>query len=230
MIRTRSLVGLALASTVLLTGCSATGGASGWNLGVAARVGDQTISLAEVQDTASTYCSAIETQLQEGQVVANSVVASQVAGSLALRAAAEQYAALEGAEPDAAYDDQASSLEQAIAGLSDDQQEAVRAVNLAQPYAAAIQLAVGRQLVGGGDGKAAQKAAQAAGQKAFADWLAGQEVRIDPRYSAGIGDGSLARVDTQVSYPVSATAKAAAPGGSGQSDAAGLPPSQRCGG
>src|SRR5690349_5679112 len=87
--RTRSLVGLALASTVLLTGCN---DVSGWNPGVAARVGDETISLAHVQDTTTTYCAAVETQLQEGQAVANSVVASQVAASLALRSAAEQWA------------------------------------------------------------------------------------------------------------------------------------------
>jgi hypothetical protein len=64
--RLRSLTGLALASTVLLTGCGAT---PAFNPGVAARVGDESISLGEVDDVAEAYCSAAEEQLQEGQVL-----------------------------------------------------------------------------------------------------------------------------------------------------------------
>src|SRR3954471_2009155 len=94
--RARLLTGLALASTVLLTGCNA----SGWNPGVAAQVAGDTVTLDQVRDVTSSYCDAVETQLSKGQYVANGVVSSQVAGSLALRAAAEQFAAAEGVEPD----------------------------------------------------------------------------------------------------------------------------------
>lgn len=220
--RLRSLAGLALVSTVLLTGCNA----SGWNPGVAAQVADETISLSEVQDTTTAYCSAVETQLEEGSAVANSVVSTQVAGSLALRAAAEQWAAAEGLESGEDYDIQADSLEKAIAGLSDEQQDAVRAVNLAQPYLASIQLAYGKDEVGGED----EDAQSQAGQQAFADWLDGQDVRVDPRFSVALEDGSFSRVDTQVSFPVSKTAKSAASGEPDETYAAGLPASQRCGG
>ena len=83
-IRLRSLAGLAVAAAVTLSGCSSVPALNG---GVAARVADETVTLEEVADTAAAYCSAVETQLQDGQTVANSVVSSQVAGSLALRAA-----------------------------------------------------------------------------------------------------------------------------------------------
>jgi hypothetical protein len=220
--RTRSLIGLALASTVLLTGCNA----SGWNPGVAAHVAGETITLAEVQDTTSSYCEAVETQLEEGSAVANGVVSAQVAGSLALRSAAEQWAALEGLEPDESFETQADALDQALAGLSEEQQEAVRSVNLAQPYLTALELAYGQQQDSGADDEAATQA----GQEAFADWLDGEDVRIDPRYTVTIDGGTLGRTTTDISLPVSDLAKKAVSGEPDETYAAGLPSSQRCGG
>jgi hypothetical protein len=222
--RLRRLAGLGLASTVLLTGC----GASGWNPGVAVRVADESISLSEVQDTTTSYCSAVETQLEEGTAVANSVVGSQVAGSLALRAAAEQWAASVGVEPAEDYDTAAESLDAALTGLSEDQQEAVRAVNLAQPYLDSVALVYGQEQVGDSAGQA--EAARAAGKDAFAAWLDDQDVRVDPRYSIALEDGGIARVETQVSYPVSETAESVASGEPDADYANALAPSQRCGG
>src|SRR6478735_6402225 len=160
--RVRSLAGLAVAA-LLLTGC---GSVPAFNPGVAARVADSTISNNEVEDVAADYCSAVETQLQPGQGVANSVVSAQVAGALTLREAGEQFAAAEGIEPDPSYQDAADSLEQSIGDLSDEQQEAVRAVNLARPYVAALELAVGIEQVGDED----PDAAAAAGHEEFAAW------------------------------------------------------------
>jgi hypothetical protein len=222
--RLRSLAGLGLAATVLLTGC----GASGWNPGVGVRVADESISLNEVQDTATSYCSAVETQLEEGTAVANSVVGSQVAGSLALRTAAEQWAASVGVEPAEDYDIAADSLDRALAGLSEDQQEAVRAVNLAQPYVDSVTLAYGQEEVGDSDKQV--EAARAAGQEAFAAWLDDQDVQVDPRYSVTLEDGAIARADTQVSYPVSETAESVASGEPDADYANDLAPDQRCGG
>lgn len=222
MTRTRSLVGLALASTVLLTGC----GASGWNPGAAARVGDETVPASEVQDVTSAYCEAVETQLAEGQYVANGVVATQVAGALALRTAAEEFAASEGVEPDAeTFQAAVDSLEPGLGELTEEQAEAVREVNLARPYAAAVELAVGLESVGDAD----PEAAAAAGKEAFAAWLEEQDVRIDPRYPVTIEGGEVARTTNDVSLAVSDTAKQAASGEPDETYAAGLPSSQRCG-
>lgn len=224
MTRTRSLVGLALASTVLLTGCNA----SGWNPGVAVRVGDETIPLSEVQDTTSAYCSAVETQLEAGSAVANAVVGTQVAGSLALRSAAEQWAASVGVEPARDYDIAADSLDRALAGLSEEQQQAVRDVNLAQPYLDSVELVYGQQQVGDSDDQA--DAARKAGQKAFTAWLDDQDVQVDPRYSVALEDGAVTRVDTQVSLPVSDVATQASSGEPDAGYANALATSQRCGG
>lgn len=219
--RVRSLAGLAVAA-LLLTGC---GSVPAFNPGVAARVADSTISTNEVEDVAADYCSAVETQLEPGQGVANSVVSSQVAGALALREAGEQFAAAEGIEPDPSYQDAADSLEQSIGELSDEQQQAVRDVNLARPYVAAVELAVGIEQVGDKD----PEAAAAAGHEAFAAWLDDQDVRIDPRYTVSIEDGSIERSDTAVSFAVSDTAKAGVATEADPAAGAALPPSQRCG-
>lgn len=219
--RVRSLAGLATAA-LLLTGCSSV---PAFNPGVAARVADSTISNNEVEDVAASYCSAVETQLQEGQAVANSVVSSQVAGALTLQEAGEQFAEAEGVEPDPSYQDAEDSLEQGISALTPEQQDAVRQVNLARPYVAAVELAVGIEQVGDDD----PDAAAAAGHQAFADWLDDQDVRIDPRYSVAIEDGTLARSATDVSYPLSTTAKAGQAADPDPAAGAALPDHQRCG-
>ncbi|MDF1603431.1 hypothetical protein [Nocardioides sp. YIM 152315] len=219
MTRVSSLVGLAVAAT-LLTGC---GAVPDLNPGTAVRVDDTTYSLDEVADLAGDYCDAVRTQLQEGEMVANAVINSQVAGSLALRAAAEQFAGEEGVSPDATYEQAQQQLDASIAELTADQQEAVRDVNLARPYAEAVQVAVGKQ------GGAGDDEALGAGQQTFADWLSDQDVRIDPRFSVSVADGAIASSDTSVSYSVSSTARSGASAEPDPTYAAGLPQTQRCG-
>jgi len=219
--RLSSLAGLAVAATVLLTGC---GSVPGFNPGVGVRVDDATFSMDEVADLSSAYCEAVETQLQEGQMVANSMISQQVAGSLALRSAAEQFAAAAGVAPDAAYAQSEQQLEASIADLTPAQQEAVRRVNLAEPYAQAVQLAVGKQA-----GSTDAQAALAAGQDEFTTWLGEQDVRIDPRFAVSIDEGTLAPATTELSYSVSDTATRAAATEPDPTYAAELPQSQRCG-
>jgi hypothetical protein len=218
--RVSPLVGLAVAGSVLLTGC---GAVPDLTPGVAVRVADTTYSMDDVADVAGAYCDAVETQLQEGEMVANAVINTQVAGSLALRSAAEQFAGEEGVTPDSTYADAEQQLESSIAELTPAQQEAVREVNLARPYAEAVQLAVGKS------GGASDDEALSAGQQAFADWLSEADVRIDPRFSVAVTDGSIAPADTSVSYSVSPTARNGAAADPDTTYAAGLPQSQRCG-
>lgn len=216
---------LGLTSTVLLTGC---GAVPSFNPGVAARVADDTVSLSEVDDVTASYCAAVETQLEAGQSVPNSVVSTQVAGSLALRNAAEQFAADEGligVELDPMYVEQEAGLVQGIAELPAEQQEAVRAVNLTVPFVAAVELAAGEELAGGED----PEAATAAGHDAFVAWLDEQDVRIDPRYSVTIADGAVARTDTSLSVPVSDGALTSDSGEPDPASVAALPSTQRCG-
>jgi hypothetical protein len=217
--RLRSLAGLAVVAAVALSGCSSVPALNG---GVAARVADETVTLQDVADTSAAYCSAVETQLQDGQTVASSVVSSQVAGSLALRSAAEQFAADEGVAADASYDESRDGLEASITDLTDAQKEAVREVNLARPYALAVQLAVGKQL-GSDDDDAA-----AAGAEAFTAWIDDNDVRIDPRFGISLESGEIKLSDTEISLPVSDQARGAK-STDDQSFSADLPSSQRCG-
>src|SRR5690242_3248170 len=76
--RVRPLVGLAVVPLVLLTGCGAT---PDLNPGVAARVGDETVSTQRVADLSSTFCQAVDDQLS-GQALPNHYLNSRVAGSL----------------------------------------------------------------------------------------------------------------------------------------------------
>ena len=221
--RLRSLAGLAVVAAVTLSGCSSVPALNG---GAAARVGDDSVSLDDVATTAAAYCSAVETQLTEGQAVPNSVVRAQVAGALALRAAADQFAAEEGVSADPVFKTDESTLEASLGGLDEKQKEAVRQVNLARPYVAAVEIAVGKKLVSGADGQEALKA----GSEAFRAWLEDHDVRIDPRFSVSIAEGEIARTDTEVSFPVSQTARNATSGDADQAYATSLPASQRCGG
>lgn len=216
------LVGVAIAATVLLTGCNEV---PAFTPGVAARVGDDTISVSAVDDMTAAYCQAAETQLQDDQALPQHYLRGQVAGSLALRAAADQFAAEHGVTADPSYDTAVKQAEQSLADLSEAQRQAIIQVQGAATYVAAVEKAVGAALGGGGG----DKARQAAGEKAFRDWLAGQDVRIDPRFGVSISDGTSTLTDTSLSYGLSDTSTKADADQPDTEYAGGLPDSQRCG-
>jgi hypothetical protein len=221
--RLRSLAGLAVVAAVALSGCDSVPALNG---GVAARVDGDTITMDDVASKAASYCAAVETQLTGGQSAPNSVVSSEVAGALALRSAADQFAADEGVTPDASFKQEQDALEANLGKLTASQKETVREVVLAPAYVSAVELAVGKRLVSSSDAEAAKSA----GQDAFAKWIDDHDVVIDPRFNITIDGGVRGRANTDVSFPVSKTAKTAASGEQDQTYAAGLPSSQRCGG
>jgi peptidyl-prolyl cis-trans isomerase SurA len=216
------LVGVAIAATVLLTGCNEV---PAFTPGVAARVGDDTISVSTVDDMTADYCAAAETQLQEGQALPQHYLRGQVAGSLALRAAADQFAAEHGVSADPSYDAAVKQAEQSLADLSEAQRQAIIDVQGAATYVTAVEKAVGATLGGGGG----DKAKQAAGQQAFQQWLADQDVSIDPRFGVSIDDGTSQLVDTSLSYALSDTSTKADADQPDTEYAGALPDTQRCG-
>ena len=223
MTRTRLVgVGIALAATVLLTGCDSV---PAFNPGVAAQVGDDSIPMSTVDDTTAAYCEAAETQLQEDQALPLHYLRGQVAGSLALRSAADQFAAEHGVTADASYDAAVEQAEQSLADLGEAQRQAIIEVQGAATYVKAVETAVGASLGGGGDAKAEL----AAGQEAFQSWLADQDVRLDPRFGVSISEGISSPTDTGLSYPLSDTATTADADQPDTEYAGALPDSQRCG-
>ena len=220
--RLRTLAALAAASTVLLTGCNAV---PGFNPGVAARVADDTVSLQTVDEVSTSYCEYVETQLQEGQVLPQHYLRGQVAGSLALRSAADQFAAEHDVTADPSYAIAAHRAAQSLSDLTDAQLQAVIDVQGAATYVQAVERSVGASM--GASGGA--KGETAAGEQAFQQWLDDNDVQIDPRFGVTIDSGSTAPADTSVSFPLGVTATKA---GADQPDtdyAADLPESQRCG-
>src|SRR5215218_2593197 len=83
----RYLAGVTVVAALTLSGCGSAGP------GVAAKVGEQTVTTSDVDRLTEGYCRALEPQISsQGQVVPMRLVRSFVAGSLTLEAAAQQLA------------------------------------------------------------------------------------------------------------------------------------------
>src|SRR5919112_442452 len=112
----KQVVVAAVATAVVLTlnGCGTEGP------GVAAKVGDQTVSVAEVNRLTDGYCKALKPQIvAAGQVVPMHLVRSFVVGSLALRAAAEQFAADNDIDVPDGYTERVKAVEAQADGLGE---------------------------------------------------------------------------------------------------------------
>ena len=213
------------AAVALLTGCA------GATPGVAVQVGEEPITVNELNDVTSNYCKAVEDQLTgQGQVVPLSFFRSGIAARLANRSIGEQLAAQYDVEPGRTYDKQVASLEQSAAALGEDVRDAVVVVETEQTYTQAIQAAVGRQLLdeeGAGDAKYSETVAR--GQDAYQDWIADNGVTFDPKLGVDLVDGEAQPVDTSLSFPAGKTAVAGAKQTPDPEYAKSLPSSQRCG-
>ena len=214
------LIALASASIFLLTGC---GAVPGFNPGVAARVGDETVSVEEVDDVATSFCEYVEGQLQAGQVLPQHYLRGQVAGALALRTAVDQFAAEQGVTATEDYDQAVAQAQQQLGDLPEEQVDAVIDVQGVQFYLQAVETAVGEA-----QGATGEKATQA-GEQAFQEWLAEQDVDVNPRFGVSIEDGVPRTVDTSLSFGLGETSKKADAEQPDTAYAATLPETQRCG-
>lgn len=222
--RTLGLAGLVVAGA-LLTGC---GSASP---GVAVQVGDQEISVNEVDSLAADYCQAIEKQLaaqNPAQTVPNRFFRGGIAGTLTLRSIGEQLGEEYSVEPGRTYTEALAQLEQSVSVLDEDIRQAVIEVESSSAYIEAMQAAVGEALLEqeGAPGEYSDRVAR--GQQAFADWTSSHDVVFDPGLGVSLEDGNIATVDNALSFAVSDNA---IDGGAEQPDAVyarGLPDSHRC--
>lgn len=214
------LIALASASIFVLTGC---GTVSGFNPGVAARVGDDTVTMSRVDDVTAAYCRAAEAQLQEGQVLPQHYLRGQVAGALALRVAVDQFAAEQGVSAAKDYDQAVAQAREQLGSLPDDQVQALIDVQGVPIYVQAVEKSVGEEQ--GASGNAATKA----GEQAFLAWLDDHDIDLDPRFGVSIEKGVTAPVDTSLSYGLSDTSTKANADQPDTDYAAALPDSQRCG-
>ena len=222
MTRVSTLAGLAVAGTVLLTGC---GAVPDLNPGIAVVVGDDSATTRHVAELSSDYCDAAAPQL-EGQPLPRHYLNGRVAGSIALRSAADQMMAEQGVQVDPSYAAAVKQAETQLTGMTTAQRDAIVEVQGAETYVAAAETSVGKATLGGSP---SADDAKAAGEKVFLAWLDDHDVRIDPRYGVAIEKGQAVLADTSLSQPVTNTAKQADATTPDSTYAAGLPTAQRCG-
>lgn len=217
------------ALTLGLSGCGVVG--TGFQPGVAAEVGDRTVTTDRVDELVSSYCSAIEDILaQQSQVVPLGVFRSGIAGQLALVSAAEQMADDYDVEPSGDYGRAVADIEKQISDFTETQQAAVVEVEGAATYVAAVQLSVGAKLLSE-EGVATPGPTESGerGLAAFADWLDENGVELNPEYGISVEDAAINTADESVSFAVGDAALQGLADEPDPAYAASLPESQRCG-
>lgn len=219
------LVATAALCVAGLTGCS------GAQPGVAARVGDQTISTSDLSSLTKNYCKAISRQLTgDNQQVPMSQLTTGVLQSQVMRAAAEQLAEEWDVTPSKAYLQTRASAEQGVKGLDPEVGSAVVEVQSAFDYVNdVVNLVAGKSLEADGLDEATQEEQTARARDLFATWIAANEPRINPKYGLEISDVEPAPADTAASFALSKVAKAASADEPDVTYISGLPESQRCG-
>lgn len=217
---------------LLLSGCGVAG--TEFHPGVAAQVGDETVSTNTVDELTADYCEAIEDQLQ--QRIPLKTYRAGVAALLAYRSAtdqlAEEYDVVPGKTYEAArlqYEGQANGL-----GLKGADKEAFLEVQTSQDYVFDQLAQIGLiELEDEGETNSAPEVQQARGQQELAAWVDREGVDFDPKYGLAWVDGQPTSTDTDLSVATSRLAKSASivddQGTSDPGYVASLPESATCG-
>ena len=198
-------------SVVLLTGCGVAG--TDFNPGIAAEVGDDTLTTKHVDTVTHDYCAALET-VTKGQPSAAGQPAMPMryfshdfVSELITRSAAEQLADDHGVEPSGAYKTDLAQLEPQLVDLTEAQRDAVVEVIGARAYSQDVLTVIGGEaLAEDGNDDATDEDKLAAGEEVLDEWVADHDVEINPKY--GLEYGTPTQVDTDLSYALGTTAKA----------------------
>jgi len=202
----RTLRALPVLSVVLLAGCGVAG--TQFHPGLAAQVGDQTITSRHVDQVTDDYCKAVEkvSKTQDStQARPMRYLTHTFANDLIVKAAAEQLAADYDVQPTSNYKDELAQLEPQLTSLTDEQKEAVREVFGARAYTDDVLGQIGEislKKQGKTDPSDDEKTAE--GQKLLDGWIADHDVQVNPKY--GIELGKADQVDTDLSYPLATAA------------------------
>jgi hypothetical protein len=206
----RFLRALPVLPVVLLAGCGVAG--TQFHPGVAAQVGDQTITTRHVDEVTDNYCTALETVTkgQSQQQVTQTPLryfSHEFATALIVEAAAEQLADEYGVEPTSSVQSDLAQLEPQLSDLDEGEKDAVREVVGAQTYADDVLTQIGASsLEDQGKANAAAEDQLAEGRNLLRAWVDDHDVEINPKY--GIEFGTPEQVDTDLSYALGKTAKA----------------------
>lgn len=213
-------------SALLLSGCA--GSASP---GVAAKVGDETISASRVDAATGHLCTALSDRFAEGQAVPLGNIRQGVLQLLALGSQTEQIAEEYGVTPSANYERDVAEHKRAASVMPEEVRADYVEVMSTQALAGDVLDQVGRaKLAAEGFDEPTVDQVTQAGADVFKVWPDAHGIEIDPKYGVELRDGQLVPTDTNLSFAVSEEAKA---GLSEEPDAAyvsSLPSNQRCGG
>jgi hypothetical protein len=196
--------------------------------GVAARVGDQTLSVSEVDTTTANYCTSVSEQLDSP--VPMSFVRQYVVQVLTLRAQADQIADDYGVKAGSSYFNDVAQRQGTAATLPDEVRDDFVRLASTTAYAQDIADQVGRiTLDDQGVTDPSPEQISQAGIDVFNQWPDAHGIDIDPRYGLDDVDGVLTPVDTNTSVAVGATAKSGLANEPDPAFAETLPSSHRCG-
>ena len=232
------LAGVA-AIALLASGCGVAG--TDFQPGAAATVDGGSLPTGTVDEYATYFCEALESAaFGDVGAVARAELKQGVAGNLTRRLAAEQFAEEYTVDTGSYYEQVRTRARESLGDLPEDAREALVEVQSSEAYVNDVALAAGEEaLAAEGDDEPGPDAAQERGNQLFTQWLADQDVEIDPSLGVELAeDGSWVRTDTSTSVAGSAMAVVSAgspvdeagqptPGYSEYVDS--LPTSQRCG-
>jgi hypothetical protein len=229
--RGQVLRALSILPLVLLAGCGVAG--AEFNPGIAADVGDQTITTRHVDQVTDDYCKAVEV-VSKGQEQAADTerpmryLSNIFATTLVQQAATEQLAEEYGVQPTSTYKTSLTQLEPELAKLNDDEKAAVREIVGAQAYNQDVLTQIGDiSLKKQGTATASTDEQYAEGQKVLDKWMKDHDVTVNPKYSIDV-EGTANPADTDLSYALGDTAKGGLEATPAPAYTDALPPGQVC--
>lgn len=198
-------------AVLLLAGCGVAG--AQFHPGIAAEVGDRTITTRQVDQLSRDSCKGLE-KLNASQAAGAgtatplSTITHQVASALVDRLVAEQLAEDYDVTSTSDYKKNLTEAEQQLSTVSGAAKDAILEVVDAQAYTQDVLVQIGEiELKKKGTDDATPQDQYAEGQKRLAAWVTDHDddIEINPRYGLDLtADGP---VDTALSVAVSSTAK-----------------------
>ncbi|WP_374458246.1 hypothetical protein [Nocardioides sp.] len=210
---------------LLLTGCGSAAP------GVAVKVGDEQLSVRDVDNAAREMCTALGDQFEaENTVLPMSFVRQGTVQLLTLRAQAMQVADDYGLEPGSGYFNDVAQRRRTAASMPEEVRETYVELTSANALASDIVNQVGEIVLDErGVTDATTEEVSQAGADVFNQWPDANGIEIDPRYGLESVDGVLRPVDTNTSVAVGKTAKDGLKTEPDAAFASSLPLTHRCG-
>lgn len=207
---------------LLLTGCGSAAP------GIAATVGDETLTVRDIDTATAHYCTSVGDQLESP--VPMSFVRQYVVQLLTLRSQADQVAEDYGVTAGSTYENDVAQRQGTAGTMPEEVREDYVTLTSTPAYAQDIVDQVGAiVLEDQGIADPTTDQVTQAGLDVFNQWPDANGIDIDPRYGLTNVDGVLKPVDTNTSVAVSDTAKAGLADTPDPEFATTLPATHRCG-